>query len=74
MGSIVAHEITHGFDDEGRQYDFNGDLVNWWSPKIEQQFLKKAKCIIDQYNHYIDPRTKLKVKPRNFNIYKKAND
>lgn len=54
MGSIIGHEITHGFDDKGRQFDFNGDLLNWWYPDAEKQFLEKSKCIIQQYGRYRD--------------------
>lgn len=52
MGSIIGHEITHGFDDKGRQFDHNGDLLNWWHRDSEKEFLAKAKCIIQQYSHY----------------------
>lgn len=52
MGSIIGHEFTHGFDDKGRQFDFNGDLFNWWYPDAEKRFLKKSKCIIQQYGRY----------------------
>lgn len=62
IGSIFGHEITHGFDDEGRQYDLNGNLFNWWNPGTERQFLKKAQCIIEQYSNYTDLKTNLTVK------------
>lgn len=61
IGSIIGHEITHGFDDEGRQYDLDGNLFNWWNPETERQFLNKAKCIIEQYSNYTDVRTNLTV-------------
>ncbi|HEX4423458.1 MAG TPA: M13-type metalloendopeptidase, partial [Kofleriaceae bacterium] len=38
MGMVVGHELTHGFDDQGAQYDAAGNLVNWWQPETEQQF------------------------------------
>lgn len=70
IGSVIGHEITHGFDDEGRQYDLNGNLFNWWNPGTERQFLKKAQCIIDQYGDYTDIKANLSVRlsvkiPRN---------
>lgn len=61
IGSIVGHEITHGFDDLGRQFDINGNLVEWWGEETRQQFLVKANCIIDQYGNFTEPKTKLNV-------------
>lgn len=61
IGSIIGHEITHGFDDQGRQYDFDGNLVDWWDAQTEQQFLEKVQCIIDQYGNYRDLKTNLTV-------------
>lgn len=61
IGTIVGHEITHGFDDVGRQFDVNGNLVEWWDQETREQFLKKAKCIIEQYGNYTEPITKLKI-------------
>lgn len=50
IGSVVGHEITHGFDDQGSQRDENGNLVNWWDPKTKQKFLVKAQCIIGNHS------------------------
>jgi putative endopeptidase len=52
MGVVVGHELTHGFDDQGAQYDALGNLTNWWQPDTEQAFKAKTKCVIDQYNAY----------------------
>ena len=52
IGAIIAHEITHGFDDQGSQFDKNGNLNNWWTPQDKTNFNKKAKQIIDQFNQY----------------------
>jgi putative endopeptidase len=52
-GSTIGHEITHGFDDEGRQYDEHGNLQNWWTPKDEEEFKQRAGLIVRQYNDYI---------------------
>ncbi len=50
--STIGHEITHGFDDQGRQYDEKGNLQNWWLASDEQQFGERAKKIIAQFNEY----------------------
>lgn len=52
IGTIIGHEITHGFDDEGSQLDENGNLINWWEPETESKYLNKVKCIINQYSNY----------------------
>lgn len=52
MGVVVGHELTHGFDDQGAQYDALGNLVNWWEPDTEQQFKRRTQCVIDQYSNY----------------------
>lgn len=61
IGFVIGHEITHGFDDQGRQFDKNGNLVDWWAESTQKAFIKKAQCIIDQYSNYTDPATKLNV-------------
>ncbi|HTN47105.1 MAG TPA: M13 family metallopeptidase [Flavipsychrobacter sp.] len=50
--STIGHEITHGFDDEGRQYDENGNLKNWWTPSDEEQFTKRAAVLVNQFNQF----------------------
>ena len=50
MGSTIGHELTHGFDDEGRQYDKDGNLKDWWTKDDEAKFNQKAQCMVDQYN------------------------
>lgn len=50
IGAVIGHESTHGFDDEGRQFDRVGNLVDWWTPADAANFNKRAKCIVDQYN------------------------
>ena len=50
--STIGHEITHGFDDEGRQFDEKGNLVNWWSKKDEEEFNKRAAVMVKQFNGY----------------------
>jgi len=50
--STIGHEITHGFDDEGRQFDAKGNLVSWWTKKDEEEFKKRAEAIIKQFDEY----------------------
>jgi endothelin-converting enzyme/putative endopeptidase len=52
-GSTVGHELTHGFDDEGRQYDGDGNLRDWWTKKDGEEFEKRANCVRDQYSQYV---------------------
>jgi len=52
-GSTIGHEITHGFDDQGRQFDEKGNLKSWWTPTDEKEFKARAKKIVAQYNAYV---------------------
>jgi putative endopeptidase len=51
-GGTIGHELTHGFDDEGRKFDAQGNLRDWWTPEDARQFEQRASCISDQYSHY----------------------
>lgn len=51
--STIGHEITHGFDDQGRQYDENGNLKNWWTSKDEAEFNKRAAVLVHQFNQFM---------------------
>ena len=51
-GGTVGHELTHGFDDEGRQFDAQGNLRDWWTPEDAKQFQQRADCISNQYSGY----------------------
>ncbi|MGH9571597.1 MAG: M13 family metallopeptidase, partial [Candidatus Angelobacter sp.] len=51
-GSTIGHELTHGFDDEGRQFDAKGNLRDWWTQADSEQFDKRAECVVDQYKQY----------------------
>jgi endothelin-converting enzyme/putative endopeptidase len=51
-GGTIGHELTHGFDDEGRQYDANGNLRDWWTAADAKEFEKRAQCVVDQYAQY----------------------
>jgi putative endopeptidase len=52
MGSVIGHEMTHGFDDQGSKYDPAGNLANWWSDADLKAFKEKAGCIVDQFNSF----------------------
>ncbi len=52
IGMVIGHEITHGFDDRGRQFDKEGNVRIWWSQEVISSFKKQAQCIIDQYSGY----------------------
>ncbi len=51
-GGTVGHELVHGFDDEGRQFDAKGNLRDWWTEADGREFEKRAQCIVDQYAQY----------------------
>jgi putative endopeptidase len=51
--SVIGHEITHGFDDEGRQFDAKGNLKGWWTPQDSVEFTKRAQMLVDQFNGYV---------------------
>lgn len=61
IGYVIGHEITHGFDDRGRQFDKDGNDRNWWKPKTDARFKERAQCIIEQYGNYTVPENGLKV-------------
>ena len=50
MGSTIGHELTHGFDDEGRQFDATGNLKDWWTKEDELKFTQRADCMVKQYD------------------------
>jgi len=52
IGAVIGHEITHGFDDQGRQYDANGNLVQWWSEEDDAQFTDKVGVVVSQYESF----------------------
>jgi putative endopeptidase len=53
IGGIVGHELTHGFDDEGRQFDGNGNLSDWWTPEDAKKFEEKADCTVKEYDNFV---------------------
>jgi putative endopeptidase len=52
-GSTIGHEITHGFDDDGRQFDEQGNLEDWWTAKDAQEFKARAAKIVEQFDAYV---------------------
>ncbi len=52
MGAVIGHEVTHGFDDEGRQYDAEGNLRDWWTKEDAEKFDARAEKIVEQFNSY----------------------
>ena len=56
IGVVIGHEISHGFDDQGAQYDEQGRLQNWWTDEDLKKFKARAQCVVDQFdNYYIEP-------------------
>ena len=53
IGMVVGHELTHGFDDEGRQFDADGNLRDWWSAPVATEFDARAKCVENQFDGYV---------------------
>jgi endothelin-converting enzyme/putative endopeptidase len=53
VGSIIGHELTHGFDDEGRQFDGKGNLEDWWTSADAKQFTERAACVVKEYDGFI---------------------
>ena len=51
-GATIGHELTHGFDDEGRQFDAQGNLKDWWTKKDAAEFEERARCVSNQYGQY----------------------
>jgi putative endopeptidase len=53
IGMVIGHEMTHLFDDQGRQYDAEGNLKDWWKPEDAKKFNEKSKVVVNQYNNFI---------------------
>jgi endothelin-converting enzyme/putative endopeptidase len=52
IGAVVGHELTHGFDDQGRKFDGAGNLRDWWTPEDSKNFEARAECVVDEYNGF----------------------
>lgn len=61
IGDVIGHEITHGFDDSGRQFDKDGNLIDWWEPETNKSFALKSKCLVEQYGNYTVPEIEMSL-------------
>ncbi len=52
VGAVIGHEMTHGFDDQGRKFDGDGNLRDWWTPQDGAEFEKRAACIANEYSAF----------------------
>ena len=52
IGAVIGHEMTHGFDDQGRQFDAAGNLRDWWSPESAAKFKERSQAVVQQYSEY----------------------
>jgi putative endopeptidase len=53
IGAVIGHELTHGFDDEGRKFDANGNLRDWWTPADARAFEQRAECFVREYGNFV---------------------
>jgi putative endopeptidase len=52
IGAVIGHELTHGFDDQGRRYDADGNLRDWWQKQDNEEFKKRADCLVNEYSAF----------------------
>lgn len=60
IGAVIGHELTHGFDDEGRQFDAQGNLRDWWTAQDAAEFKKRTECLVKEYSNF-EPLPGVKV-------------
>jgi predicted metalloendopeptidase len=65
---VIGHEITHGFDDNGRQFDKNGNRILWWTPETIDRFIERKTCVVNQYSNYTVTQINRAVMIENFLI------
>ncbi len=53
IGAVIGHELTHGFDDEGRQFDAQGNLRDWWTAEDQKAFKERSQCLVDEYSNFV---------------------
>jgi putative endopeptidase len=53
IGMVMGHELTHGFDDQGRKFDGAGNLRDWWTPEVAEAFTHRAECLVQQFDAYV---------------------
>jgi predicted metalloendopeptidase len=52
IGAVIGHELTHGFDDQGRRFDADGNLRDWWTQQDAAEFNKRADCLVNEYSAF----------------------
>jgi endothelin-converting enzyme/putative endopeptidase len=52
IGMVIGHELTHGFDDQGRQFDADGNMKDWWTEEDAKEFEKRTACVVDEYSGF----------------------
>jgi endothelin-converting enzyme/putative endopeptidase len=52
IGAVIGHELTHGFDDQGREFDADGNLRDWWTAADAREFGQRTQCLVDEYSHF----------------------
>ena len=53
IGAVIGHELTHGFDDQGRKFDAEGNLKDWWTPEDAKAFEERAQCLVNEYSSFV---------------------
>jgi endothelin-converting enzyme/putative endopeptidase len=53
IGAVIGHELTHGFDDEGRKFDAKGNLSDWWTPEDAKKFETRTDCLVQEYSNFV---------------------
>ena len=61
FGMIVGHELTHGFDNKGRNFDKFGNMQNWWSEESTEAFDEHSKCYVEQYSNFTVDGTRVSI-------------
>lgn len=61
IGAVIGHEIIHGFDNKGLQFDKSGEIADWWSKESKAEFNNRAQCLVEQYGNFSYPDLNLKV-------------
>ena len=53
IGAVIGHELTHGFDDEGRKFDAKGNMSDWWTPEDAKKYETRADCLVNEYDQFV---------------------
>lgn len=54
IGTVLGHELTHGFDNSGRQYDGDGNVRQWWTKDTIEKYKDRTECFVEQYNSFYE--------------------